>query len=1766
MSQSRFSLVPVSVWWWVVLLVGGAFLSLFQVVSLRPVKAFVGWQHPTLTTLKTARPVLQHQPEPTSQRGVFAPEGLLADDGFQPNPNSAVNVIAVQADGKILVGGFFSTIVGQTRNRIARLNADGTLDTAFNPNSSGVVSTIAVQPDGKILVGGSFNTIGGQFHFGIARLNPDGTADSAFNPNTNGTVNIIAVQPDGKILVGGPFTAIAGQPRNRLARLNADGTLDTLFDPNANNQVLTIVVQPDGRTLVGGSFTTIGGQTRNRIARLNADGTLDTGFNPNANNQVSTIAMQVDGKILVGGPFAVIGGQTRNRIARLNPDGTLDTLFDPNASTVASTINTITVQVDGKILVGGTFTTIGGQTRNRLARLNFDGTLDPVFDPNVGNTVQTVAVQSDGKILVGGSFASLGPVSFSNLGRLYFNGIPEVPSSAMNADSSVLAVALQPDGKIVAGGNFTIIGGQARNRLARLNSDGTADTFNPSPNGAITTIVVQPDGKILVAGSFTTIAGQGRSVIARLNADGTLDPTFNPGPNTQITTLTIQPDGKILAGGGFTSIGGQARNRIARLNPDGTADLAFNPNANNVVNTIALQPDGKILVGGIFTNIGGQTRNNMARLNADGTVDLTFNPNVDNTVSVIALQTDGKILLGGQFTAVGGQSRSRLARLNADGTLQNIAMDANSTVNAIVLQADGKILVGGTFSTLGGQNRPAFARLNPDGTPDSFNPGNSGSVNTLAVQPDGKVVVGGSFTAIGGQSRSNLTQLANDTASLQNLAVDAVGTTLTWMRSGSNAEAGFVTFEQSTDGVTFTPLGSGTRITGGWQLTGLSFPLQQIFYVRARGFSDSTQGNHGGNILESVRQVFLPVTVNSIARSGAAQVCNSASVSWNVSLSSSVTGLTLSNFALVSSGLTGPSLTGISGSGAAYTVTATVGTGSGTLALNLANASGVTPVISYLPFAGEAFTVLAPPTATAGGPFSLCANSILAGLGGNTPGVGETGAWSIVTPGITGVFFGANTPNAAFQHTGGTTSPFTLRWTVTNTNVGCTNFTDVTVNLVASASITPGGPTTFCTPGSVTLTANPGGATYLWSTGETTQAITVSASGTYSCQVNAGSCLLNPTPVTVTANLAPSVTARSNSPVLLNGPMELYATPGVPGTYSYSWAGPGGYSSTQQNPIRLGATQAMSGTYTVTITNTGTGCTSQASTQVAVGANSLIGLSVTGTPYTGSTPPTNPLDTSYGTSTIQTLMTNTSSQTLQAPMYWIIRQLVKVPDVPNDPRPYYVDSRDAGTPAGGNARQTVAGPLAPGNSVPVDFRIAVDQTNKVPFQFYIDFYAATNTSPVAKPVGSFFLKVDGTGVQGSGFKVEGTEERIQGSGFRVQGDEETAQSSVLSPQSFISGAGLQAGVRTAVDPKAPRRMAVVANDYATGNVVVKYSEDAVSWRQLNLSRTVGGKTYQTAFEPAAGYDQNGNLLVVYALADVDNNSSAIVLSQKLNDRLAFSPPVALETHGAAEFVSVGRPVLAISGGRPFVAWEDQTQAGIERHIRLYDLAAHRLVEIASGKVSHPTLTVTANGSLVVGWNDWASSRLLCRTGADSNSFGAPVVVANTSMGYGQKITAMADVAATPNMTIVADPARPGPLFATFADFTTSLDVFLTRSTDNGQTWSTPQPVSSTTAGDQFLPCLAVDSVGFVTIGFYDTRHDQTGETAHVYARRSRDGGNTFEAEIQVSDTASNTSASNPRRTWAANYGEQMGVISRGKEGVFVVWTDTRNGSEDIFLK
>ena len=334
------------------------------------------------TFLSLVFPLNIHFPPLGSAEGAF-PDGSLDTTFVQTGTglSSTVNSVAIQGDGKIIVGGGFTTYNGVSRPRLARLNTDGTLDITFVQTGTGfdsTVNSVAIQEDSKIIVGGAFVTYNGVSRPYVARLNTDGTLDTTFvqtGTGLSGTVTSIAIQGDGKIIVGGYFETYNGVSRPYLARLNTDGTLDTTFVQTGtgfDSTVKSIAIQEDGKIIVGGYFATYNGVSRPRLARINTNGTLDTSFvqtGTGLNDYVSSVAIQGDGKIIVGGKFVTYNGVSTPRVARINTDGTLDNIFVQTGTGLDWPVISVAIQEDSKIIVGGAFTSYDTTSLSRITRL-----------------------------------------------------------------------------------------------------------------------------------------------------------------------------------------------------------------------------------------------------------------------------------------------------------------------------------------------------------------------------------------------------------------------------------------------------------------------------------------------------------------------------------------------------------------------------------------------------------------------------------------------------------------------------------------------------------------------------------------------------------------------------------------------------------------------------------------------------------------------------------------------------------------------------------------------------------------------------------------------------------------------------------------------------------------------------------------------------------------------------------------------------------------------------------------------------------------------------------------------------------------------------------------------------------------------------------------------------------------------------------------------------------------------------------------------------
>jgi uncharacterized delta-60 repeat protein len=442
--------------------------------------------------------------------------GIAYNSGIVPTVTS-------NADGTISAATFLPY---QTQNGSWRLKgsclAHNPASYAFGTGFAGTaVNAIKVQPDGKILVGGAFTSFNGVARNNFVRLNADGSADAAFMANLGSGFNFgvtdIALQNDGKIVVIGHFSSLNGVTRVGLARLNADGTADTAFMTNVGTGFLNsvgnpnkCVLQPDGKIIVVGSFSFYKGVEKNSIIRFNSDGTVDSTFSTGEGlkdddmgeyGYVLGVALQADGKIVIAGRFDTYnrdyvtagGASGHGGLVRLTSTGALDTAFKAGIgqglryTDFYEGLQSVSVLSDGRILVGMAHDTVWNNV-NRGTRLllclSTSGAVDAT-DANLGGSLQGVAGTfqlSDGTILV----SSYGNAYNGNTRNFIFklnSNLTEDTSFYTNmspALNNIVFAYAQSGTNLFIGGLFTTFKGSTANRIVRVRTDGTAIAGTPT--------------------------------------------------------------------------------------------------------------------------------------------------------------------------------------------------------------------------------------------------------------------------------------------------------------------------------------------------------------------------------------------------------------------------------------------------------------------------------------------------------------------------------------------------------------------------------------------------------------------------------------------------------------------------------------------------------------------------------------------------------------------------------------------------------------------------------------------------------------------------------------------------------------------------------------------------------------------------------------------------------------------------------------------------------------------------------------------------------------------------------------------------------------------------------------------------------------------------------------------------------------------------------------------------------------------------------------
>jgi uncharacterized delta-60 repeat protein len=685
----------------------------------------------------------------------------------------------VLSNGKVLIGGDFSTYDGDTVKCFARLNADGSLDKTFNTGHvvNGELTKILVQSDGKIIIAGDFTTYRGTSVNRIARLNPDGSIDNSFNIGTGANAKVYDMEfgSSGDIIVVGNFTEFNGSTTNRIVVLESTGNVSTFFSSGTGaDNTICCVAYNAGRIVIGGLFSNYKNTSLKGICALYSSGSIDASFNVGAGiyTYPVDITIQSDGKVLVAGWLGGYNNVPAPNLIRINTDGTRDNTFQYTGLN-SHEIYAVKIQSDNKIVFGGLYD---------IGRLNSDGTTDNTFSSSgeIYARVNSLFIQSDGKILVGGSFTSFYATPRRRIVRLNQDGTTDSGFNVKTgADETVLVVKIQEDQKILAGGLFKTFNGVLCNHFVRLNNDGSVDnTFNlPVPNERVTAIQPVENGKIIIAGLFSTLHGQAAKYVARLNVDGTIDNSFNTGvgPDDVVSGINLLNNGKIILTGQFSNFNTISSKQIVMLNTDGSVDESFvSPILpNQFVKVIAVDNSNRILAY-IYEPVNNYT---LLRLNTNGTIDNTFLPITgSNDIRCIEVLPDNSVLIGGGVFSIQGESFSGLAHLDPDGNIApgfNIGSGFNGTVTTLLVNGD-KLIVCGSFTSYNNSQKKDIVKLNLDGSLDnSFDPGNgfeiaTGTFNsfptalTMAMQNDGRLIVGGAFNSYNGVRKNRIVRIQNN--------------------------------------------------------------------------------------------------------------------------------------------------------------------------------------------------------------------------------------------------------------------------------------------------------------------------------------------------------------------------------------------------------------------------------------------------------------------------------------------------------------------------------------------------------------------------------------------------------------------------------------------------------------------------------------------------------------------------------------------------------------------------------------------------------------------------------------------------------------------------------------------------------------------------------------------------------------------------------------------------------------------------------------------
>lgn len=722
--------------------------------------------------------------------------------GFNLGIGNAINDMALQKDGKLIVVGSFEEYNGRKRNRICRILSNGEIDEGFISGSgfNASVNIVKIQSDGKILIAGRFNVYNNMPCDGLVRLNENGTIDKTFNLPTRiqGTINDILPTEDGKVFIAGRFNQYNNVFVKGVVRLLNDGSVDNTFalPSGFDGGVNSIAIQKN-KIIIGGDFTfNLGsGILISKLTRLTASGSFDITYNASgkgfetSGGNVLKVYIQPDNKILVSGNFKKYNDNVVNRFIRINENGWLDKKFNINIDSkkfgsVEGEIHKIYCTADGSIYLGGEFESFGNYIRFGFVKLDAQGNVvREFFDNNVLTgqrpIITSFAVLPSGEYIVGGRFEYLNGFKRNSIALLDNRGsISKNLFFVSKGVSGPVTHIIPFKGKFLLAGKFNFYDDEVVNGITLIDEKGERDaSFNFSSvsfsTETISDVKVLKNGQILLAGIFNPTNASNSHKIIKLNEDGSIEESFYIGANIDnyVYSIDEQSDGKIIVGGDFKKVDGISKVGIIRINIEGSIDNSFNSNnsLDMFIKKIVVDKEtDKIFVSGRYTHPSRRVYINLQRLMPNGNIDNTFNFSLFENKDVKGFTIDNKkriLAYGGLNTQA--NARTEIIRVDYNGNYDaSFLIDPKfykygNFVNRVLVLPTNDIMVG-FQSPPNGDNiteNNSIIRLNDNGAvstnfkfSSNMNLGTQGemfgTMNSSILLNNNTLLVGGNFNFI----------------------------------------------------------------------------------------------------------------------------------------------------------------------------------------------------------------------------------------------------------------------------------------------------------------------------------------------------------------------------------------------------------------------------------------------------------------------------------------------------------------------------------------------------------------------------------------------------------------------------------------------------------------------------------------------------------------------------------------------------------------------------------------------------------------------------------------------------------------------------------------------------------------------------------------------------------------------------------------------------------------------------------------------------------